>query len=302
MEMHQIRYFLALCETLNFNRAAERCHVSQPALTRAIHKLEDELGGLLFRREPHRTRLTDLGHLMRRHLAEVLQQTETAKAKAKRLLQMEATPLSLGVMCTIGPLRFVRFLREFRNQHPRVQLTLAETVPSRLSGMILDGTLDVALMAQPAAFDARLQAVPIYRERFVVAFPVGHPFCQREHVHVRELQGQTYLSRVLCEFSDHLDQLCRSHGVVIESAYRSEREDWIQTMIAAGMGVCFLPEYSATQPGIVTRPVDPEVTRDVSLVTAAGRAPSPEALALVQAVAAFPWSEDEAHPAPLSVA
>jgi DNA-binding transcriptional LysR family regulator len=293
MEMHEVRYFLAVCETLNFNRAAERCHVSQPALTRAVHKLEDELGGLLFRRDKHRTRLTELGHLMRGHLAEVLSQTETAKATARRFLQLEAAPMTLGVMCTVGPLRFIRFLNAFRHQQPGISLTLVEAVPSRLSDLLVDGTLDLALMAQPESFDARLEATPIYRERFVVAFPAGHRFGERERVHVSELRAESYLSRVHCEYRDHLDQLCRSHDVIIQSVYRSEREDWIQTMIAAGMGVCFMPEYSATHPGIVTRPVEPEVTRDVSLVTAAGRAMSPPASALVQAVATFAW-EDEA--------
>jgi DNA-binding transcriptional LysR family regulator len=71
MEMHQIRYFLAVCETLNFTRAAEQCNVTQPALTRAIQKLEEELGGLLFRRERHLTHLTDLGRLVRPQLEQV---------------------------------------------------------------------------------------------------------------------------------------------------------------------------------------------------------------------------------------
>jgi DNA-binding transcriptional LysR family regulator len=294
MEMHEIRYFLAVCEMLNFNRAAERCHVSQPALTRAIHKLEDELGGLLFRRDPPPTRLTDLGQLMRRHLTDVLHQTDTAKATARRFLQLEAAPMTLGVMCTIGPRRFIQFLSEFRHQQPGIQLTLVETVPGCLTERLLDGALDVALMAQPGPFDPRLQAAPIYREPFVVAFPAGHRFAEHERVEVSEMGAESYLSRVNCEFGDHLDQVCRGHGVVIESAYRSEREDWIQTMIAAGMGVCFMPEYSATHPGIMTRPIEPAVVREVSLVAVAGRAVSPPAAALIAAVSSYRWAAEPA--------
>jgi LysR family transcriptional regulator, hydrogen peroxide-inducible genes activator len=156
MEMHEIQYFLAVCDTLNFNRAAERCHVSQPALTRTIQKLEDEMGGLLFRRDRHGTRITELGHLMRQHLGDVLHRTESAKATAKRFLQLEATPMTLGVMCTVGPLRFIRFLNEFRHVQPGIQLTLVETVPSRLSELLIENAVDVTLMAQPAPFDARL--------------------------------------------------------------------------------------------------------------------------------------------------
>jgi LysR family transcriptional regulator, hydrogen peroxide-inducible genes activator len=294
MEMHEIQYFLAVCETLNFNRAAERCAVSQPALTRAIQKLEDELGGLLFRRGRHGTRLTELGHLMRRHLAGVLQHTEAARATAKQFLRLEAAPMTLGVMCTIGPLKFIRFLNEFRHQQPGIQLTLVETVPSRLCELLLDDAADVTLMAQPAPFDPRLQVTPIYRERFVVAFPIGHRFAERQRVHVSEMRGESYLSRVNCEFRQHLDEMCRNHGVNIESSFRSEREDWIQTMIAAGMGVCFMPEYSATHPGIGTRPIEPAVAREVSLVTVAGRAASPPAAALIAAVGSYPWSAESA--------
>ena len=82
MEMHQIRYFLAACETLNFTRAAERCDVSVPSLTRAIHMLEEELGGQLFRRERHLTHLTDLGRLMQQHLSQAREATEAAQRAA----------------------------------------------------------------------------------------------------------------------------------------------------------------------------------------------------------------------------
>src|SRR3954454_18713418 len=88
MEMHQIRYFLAVCLTLNFTRAAEQCHVTQPALTRAIQKLEEELGGLLFRRERKLTHLTDLGNLVRPQLEQILKQSEQAHSAAKSFLQL----------------------------------------------------------------------------------------------------------------------------------------------------------------------------------------------------------------------
>jgi Bacterial regulatory helix-turn-helix protein, lysR family len=107
MEMHQIRYFLAVCETLNFTRAAEQCHVTQPALTRAIQKLEGELGGLLFRRERHLTHLTDLGRLVRPQLEQVWQETETAKTTVKSFLKLEDVTLNVGLMCPIGPQQFL---------------------------------------------------------------------------------------------------------------------------------------------------------------------------------------------------
>ncbi len=103
MELHQIRYFLATAETLNFTRAAERCAVTQPALTKAIKKLEEELGGPLFGRERNHTHLTELGRAMRERLNVVHHGASAAKAAARKILNREKARLHVGVMCTIGP-------------------------------------------------------------------------------------------------------------------------------------------------------------------------------------------------------
>ena len=293
MEIHEIRYFLAVCRTLNFTRAAEQCNVTQPALTRAIQKLEAELGGLLFSRERGNTHLTELGGLMQPHLEEVMARSAAAKEQAGRFLRLEGAHLRLGVMCTIGPMRFVGFLNRFRTDHPGVELTLTENVPARLSEALLKGEIDVAVMAKADGFDPGLRAEPLYSERFVVACSAGHRFARRNAVPMRELDGEVYLQRINCEYRDALAEQCEACGAGIVRSYRSEREDWIQTMVAAGMGVCFLPEYSATHPGVVARPVrDPEVRREVCLVTVAGRRWSPPLGRFVEAVRRYRWPED----------
>lgn len=291
MEMHEIRYFLAACETLNFHRAAERVHVGQPALTRAIQKLEAELGGYLFRREKGHVQLTDFGCLMRTHLDDVFQRSESAKRTARRFLSLEAASLTLGVMCTIGPLRFIGFLNAFREGHPGIAVTVIEGASSRLTELLTLGKLDIAVLARPEPFDRRLQAKPIYRERFGLAFSTGHPFEKRNAIQLTDVQGEAYLERINCEYGNHIDALCAGLGFEIRSAYRSEREDWILAMVAAGMGVCFMAEFSASQPGICHRPVvDPEIVREVSLVSMADRAPSPSVSAFAEAVRAYDWA------------
>ena len=145
MEMHEIKYFLAACRTLNFHRAAELSHVSQPALTRAVQKLEAELGGHLFPRERNQIRVTDFGRLMRSHLEQVLRQTDTAKVAAQSFLKLEAAPLTLGVMCTIGPLRFVGFLNDFREQHP------AQVWCGVVSNVCCDASAASAAVFKPSA-------------------------------------------------------------------------------------------------------------------------------------------------------
>jgi LysR family transcriptional regulator, hydrogen peroxide-inducible genes activator len=294
MEMHQIRYFLAVCETLNFTRAAEQCNVSQPALTRAIQKLEEELGGLLFRRERHLTHLTDLGRLVRPQLEQVWSQTEAAKTTARGFLKLDSAPLNVGVMCTIGPMRGIGFVTEFWRTNRGIELTLHEGVPGRLGELLRGGEIDVAVMAQAEPFEERFDVRPLYRERFVVAFPPGHRFAGQNAVRMADVDGESYLVRHNCEYLDELRAARQERGVEVRYAYRSEREDWIQTMVMAGIGICFMPEFSVVLPGLQTRPlVDPEVYREVALVTVAGRRFSPAAAAFVRAARTYEWPSTE---------
>lgn len=290
VELHEIRYFLAVSKTRNFTRAAELCNVTQPALTRAIQKIEEEIGGLLFSRERGNIHLTDLGRLMEPQFAGMIEHANTAKAVARRFLRLEGAQLTLGVMCTIGPLRFAGFLNQFRTAHPGVELTLVENVPTKLSEMLLQGELDVALMAQPGGFAEPLRTIPLYEERFMVACAHNHDFAARNGIRLVDMQGEIYLQRINCEYRDSLAEQLEERGVQILRSYRSEREDWIQVMVAGGMGVCFLPEFSALLPGLLTRPVvDPAINREVCCVTVAGRRWSSPAAALINALRQYRW-------------
>lgn len=290
MEMHEIRYFLAVCDTLNFTRAAERCNVSQPSLTRAIKNLEGELGGALFRRERNYTQLTPLGQAMRDQLAPVLAHAQGARAAAHRLLNLEQTPLSVGVMCTIGPQRLVDFLKTFLAARRGIHLNLREAPPQNLVADLMNGRLEVALVASPSPLHERFQTRDLYKERYVIAFPPRHRFKSMNAVPMKALDGESYLDRINCEYFGFLADRMREQDVHVTVPYRSEREDWIQCMIMAGLGVCFMPEYLPTLPGLVTRPViDPEVVRTVQLVTVAGREHSPGLKAFLKAVTAHDW-------------
>ena len=157
-------------------------------------------------------------------------------------------------MCTIAPLQFVSFLSRFRADNPGVEVTLLEAVPDQLCDLLLKGEMDVALMARPDGFPHPLRASELYSERFVIACSAGHRFASRTHVPMADLDGEFYLSRINCEFYDVLGDLCRGQGVNLVKSYRSDREDWILTMVAAGLGVCFLPEYTAAFAGVIGCP------------------------------------------------
>jgi len=158
---------------------------------------------------------------------------------------------------------------------------------------------DLAVMAQPQAFSDRLEVRPLYRERFCVAFPMGHRFREKNQVRIADVAGETYLARINCEYQDHVNECCRERGFALQIGFRSEREDWIQTMVAAGFGICFLPEFSATVPGVLTRPVfEPEILREVSLVSIAGRRFSPAVAAFARAIRGYRWLEAQETSSP----
>jgi DNA-binding transcriptional LysR family regulator len=292
MEVHQIRYFLAVCDTLNFTRAAEKCNVTQPALSRAIQQLEEEVGGLLFRRERNLTHLTDLGLLMKPRLQQIVDGLTEAKRDARRFLTLEKANLTLGIMCTVGPCRFTGLLADFGQRYAGISVRLVEGVPKDLAQRIENGELDLAIMANPEGFADRFESHLLYRERFVIAFPGGHRFAAMNGIPMRAINGENYLRRINCEYRDHLSQIADQCEADAPLAFASEREDWIQNMVAGGLGICIIPEFSAVIPGIQTRPlVDPDVLRDVRLVWMSGRRHSPAVSAFVKLAKAHPWPE-----------
>jgi DNA-binding transcriptional LysR family regulator len=290
MEMHQIRYFLAVAETLNFTRAAELVHVSQPALSRAIQNLEHEIGGQLLRRERAATHLTELGRLMKPYLEQILVRADEAKAKAKGYLALDKAPLRLGLMCTLGPLRFAGLLGAFRLRHPGIELQASEGTPARLVDALGAGALDAAVLASPDGFPDRVATRPLYRERFGVAMPPTHRLANQAGVTLAELDGEPYVDRLNCEYEAPITRAMKRLGVETPVVYASEREDWVQMMVVSGAGISCLPEFSVAMPGLVVRPlVDPAIERAVMLASVAGRRHSPALAAFIRAVLAHPW-------------
>ncbi len=290
MELYQIKYFLAVCETLNFTRAAEKCHVSQPALTRAIQKLEAEMGGPLFRRERNLTHLTDLGRLVRPRLERVLADTDAAKTAAAEFNTLEKAPLNLGVMCTIGPARLIGLFSRVQHELPGLEINLHESDAEKLVEKLGAGEIDVGFIGLPSELPERFDRRRLYRERFVVAFPPGHRFGNMNSFNLFDIAGEPYLSRRSCEFAAYFRALLAEKNITLNYRYRTEREDWIQSMILAGMGCAFMPEFLPMFQGLPTRVIaEPEIARNVELVTVAGRRFSPAVRAFLGLAAGHQW-------------
>ncbi len=290
MEMQQVRYFLALAEKLNFTRAAEACNVTQPALTRAIKALEDELGGALFHREHSRTHLSELGRMMLPYLTSIHEQTRAAKEQAQSLANMEHAELKLGAMCTLGPSVLSDFICSFHRNFEGVSLHIEDANLPTLYDSLTSGDLEVGLVRTTTDLDDRLHAIPLFQEKYVIVLPQDHALTKQEVVRFRDLDNLPYVSRINCEMADEGGKIAEEMGINVSVVFRSERDDWVLGMVRAGLGWGFFPEFCEIPGDVEIRPlVDPEFVRTVSLVTVRGRPHSPAVGAFVRGARAHNW-------------
>jgi DNA-binding transcriptional LysR family regulator len=289
MEMHQVRYFLAVAEELNFTRASEKCNVTQPSLSRAIKLLEEELGGQLFHRDREPTHLTDLGQMVRPHLQSVYHHSTLVKRLSHDFAQK--VPLKLGIMSTISPDEIVDLIANIRIRHPDVELKLCDANANDLRARLLAGDLEVVIYALPGEEpDECTHSIPLFREQMVLAVHRGHRLANERAFPVREMNGECYIHRINCEFAGYADQILQEQGVTCTPAYWSERDDWTLAMVAAGLGFAFMPANSVKHPGVVGLPVvEPEFWRQVNLVSVRGRRYSPGVGSLVREAMRKTW-------------
>ncbi len=288
--MSQVRYVLTAAKTLNFTKAASECNVTQPALTKGVKTLEEELGAALFHREGRKITLSEFGRTMLPHLQQIVSEAEAAKELAQNFRLLEKVPIRLGVMSTIGHLRLSRFLAQFEKAHSGIELSVSEGASDDLKDRLAAGDIDVAIMTRTPELDETLRTTSLYSERYVVVFPPDHRLGRLNAVSLADLSGEDYVDRLACEMREMVMGVCQEREVELYARFRSEREDWVQAMVLAGIGFAFMPEYSVTLPGLLQRPlIEPSVERDVAAVTIPGRRYTPAVGAFMRATQTFAW-------------
>ena len=290
MEMQQVRYFVALAEILNFTRAAEKCNVSQPALTRAIQQLEHEFGGPLFHRERGNTHLSELGRMMLPYLQTVEEQCRIAREQAKAVKTLEKATLTIGTMCTIGPQLIAELMIRFQAAHPDVEVRVVDAGAPQMIEMLEKGELEVAIVGVPEELPDSLHQLPIFEEQFVIVLPPNHRLIASNPIRAAELDKEPYVCRSNCEVFEPVRKELQSRNIFLRQVFSSPRDDWVQGMIKAGLGLGFFPEFCVTDPDLVVRPlVDPSFSRTIYLTTVRGRPHSPAVGAFVQEARRYHW-------------
>jgi DNA-binding transcriptional LysR family regulator len=193
-------------------------------------------------------------------------------------------------MCTIGPQLVSDLLVRFRAQHPDVEVQVVDAGAPQMVEMLEKGELEVAIVGVPGELPQSLHQLPIFEERFVIVLPPNHRLVMRDEIPAAELDKEPYVSRSNCEVFEPVRKELNSRGVFLRQVFSSPRDDWVQGMIKAGLGLGFFPEFSVTDPELVVRPlIDPSFSRTVYLATVRGRPHSPAVGAFVQEARRFPW-------------
>jgi len=297
MELQQIRYFLAVQRHGSFSRAAEDCDVSQPALTQAVRKLEEEVGGELFHREGKRVVLTALGRLIQPALEQSVGGAQSARSLAENFKLLRQAPLRLGLQTTIGPTRIASFLSVFHRRQPGVEITVEDGQPAALLDKLERGDLDFALVSGAQPLPDAFRSDKLYDERYVVVLPAGHALGRLAQIRLADVNGEPYVDRLSCEMREAVMALSRESGVHLYATFRSEREDWVEAMVQAGLGFAFMPAYSIRSRELHQRPlVEPQVQREVLAVDVRGRARSPAARLFLEEIKGFAWPTPDARP------
>jgi LysR family hydrogen peroxide-inducible transcriptional activator len=275
MTLTELRYIVAVAREKHFGRAAEACFVSQPTLSVAIKKLEEELDVKLFERGTNEVSVTPLGEEIVRQAQSVIEQAAAIKDIAKRGKDPVSGPLRLGVIYTIGPYLLPDMVKLVIERVPQMPLMLQENFTVKLLDMLRTGELDAAIMAEPFP-DAGLAVAPLYEEPFMVAVPRHHPLAKRKRISAEELKQETMLllGTGHC-FRDHVLEVCpeyarfSSDAEGIRKSFEGSSLETIKYMVASGMGVTVVPQLSVPkdpQPHIVYIPFTPPVpTRRVVL-------------------------------------
>jgi DNA-binding transcriptional LysR family regulator len=300
MELHQVRYFLALARSLNFTRAAEQCNVTQPALTKAVQRLEQELGGALIYRERELTQLTDLGKLILPMVERTLSAADAVRLHALEFQRMGIAPLKIGLAPCISVTLVIQPLIEIARIIPGLQVELIEVAAERLPALLLEGDVNVALAGNIEGLPERIDHWLLFEERFVVLTADDNPLARLRQIPIDALAEAAWVERIGCELAKRFWQAHFPRGEEPKISYRGQQESHLQHMVAAGLGVMLAPEHAPHLPALVARRIvgDP-LHREVQLLVVAGRRYSPALDAFVKIARLRDWrgNLNDAHPA-----
>lgn len=291
MEMHQIKYFLAVTRTLNFTRAADQCNVTQPSLTRAIQKLEDEFGGILFNRERALTHLTELGRMVLPHLEQTYEAAEAATSLASSIGRVEVAPLVIGVAHGLNLPVLDEILAALASTLPALAIDLRSGTSEQLLDTTLKGGIDLLIIAQPEQAPDRLETWPLFVQRYEMAICAGHRLANGPPLCMAEVAAEAWI-----DGGDDGTTLWRSAATAMGLApsfrHRVESRSQALRLVALGLGHAIMPAGTSACGTAAVSLSDCELYQNIVLAAVAGRRRGRAADAFMRAARARDWQEN----------
>jgi DNA-binding transcriptional LysR family regulator len=271
MEMHQVRYFLAVARVLNFTRAADECNVTQPSLTRAIKQLEAELGGDLFRRE-RPTQLTELGQRMHPLLKQCYEAATGARSLASSFKSGEIGALRIALTHSVDLSLLIPFLSQIKRQFNRLEYKFLRGDSIEVAEMLKKGEAELGIAAELDQDWDRLDTWPLFTEDFQLVLSRRHPLAERDLIELEDLRSEQLLSRNYCEHAGRLGASLRERGLDVDQSHEVCSERDLIELVEADIGVAIIPDTSPIPQSLKRTPLAGlDARRTIHLYGVSGR-------------------------------
>lgn len=252
MELHQLRYFLAVARAGNFSRAAENCHVAQPSLSQQILKLERELGERLFERKSRQVLLTLAGETLRDRATRILHEVHEARREVRDATGEPRGQVNLGVLPTIAPYLLPKIIRGFGRGRPAVEIIVHEETTDRALAALQSNELDLALVSLPLR-STQIEVRELFTEELLLALPRRHPLLRKRQLRASDLEPEkfVFMADTHCLGAQTL-QFCYAQGFTPRISCRSAQIETVQALVAAGVGISMVPAMARSSRAAVT--------------------------------------------------
>jgi len=241
MELHQLRYFLAVADLGSFTRAAEKCLVAQPSLSQQIIKLERELRQPLFDRLGRTVRLTDAGNALYAEAVSILSAVDEIQQRVTATSDPEQGTINVGAIPTIAPYLLPPLLKAFSKRFPRAAAALQENLTEFTLRGCLEGELNIGVIASPVE-NALLQTEPLFTEELLLALPRKHPLLKKRNITLEDVAEEPFvLMNELHCLGQQIMGFCKQQGCLPVVRCRSAQLLTVQELVALGHGVSIVP-------------------------------------------------------------
>ena len=292
MEMHQVRYFLAVARVFNFTRAAEECNVTQPSLTRAIKQLEAELGGDLFRRERPAAQLTELGQRMHPLLKQCYEAATGARQLASSFKSGEVGALRIALTHSVDLSLVIPHLDQIKRQFNRLEFRFLRGDAREVGELLKKGEAELGIAAEIGEKWDRLDTWPLFTENFQLVFNRQHALASRAKLDFEDLRAEQLLARNYCEDAERLSSSLREHGIDVDHGHEVSSERDLIELLEANIGVAVVPDTASIPPTLKRAIVEGlDARRTVHLYGVAGRERTAVASAVMRMLRSSDWQQ-----------